>query len=71
MKLDDYLTTHNLTDNAFANIIGRSQPTVNRLRRDQTKPDWETVRRITEATKGRVTANDFIPPAPSHAEASQ
>lgn len=71
MKLDDYLTAHNLTDDAFANIIGRSQPTVNRLRRDQTKPDWETVRRITEATKGKVSANDFIPPSPSHAEASQ
>lgn len=71
MKLDDYLTAHNLTDDAFANIIGRSQPTVNRLRRDQTKPDWETVRRITEATKGKVSANDFIPPAPSHAEVSQ
>lgn len=71
MKLDDYLTKHNLTDDAFASLIGRSQPTVNRLRRDATKPDWETVRRITEATKGKVSANDFIPPAPSHVEASQ
>jgi len=71
MKLDDYLTKHKLTDAAFAERIGRSQPSVNRLRREETKPDWETVRRITEATKGRVTANDFTPPAPSHAEASQ
>ena len=71
MKLDQYLTDENVSPIDFAKEIGRDAATVSRLRRELTRPDWETVRRITEATKGRVTANDFTPPAPSHAEASQ
>ena len=71
MKLDQYLTEKNIAPVDFARDIGRDVATVSRLRRELTRPDWETVRRITEATKGKVSANDFIPPAPSHAEASQ
>lgn len=66
MTLDEYLTSKNITDAAFAGIISRDPATVGRLRRGITKPDWETLPRIVEATEGAVTPNDFLPaPAPS------
>ncbi len=60
MKLDEFLTSRKLTDSAFGEMIGRSQSTISRIRRGETLPDWETVRRITEATNGAVMANDFV-----------
>ena len=60
MKLDEFLTSRKLTDSAFGEMIGRSQSTINRIRRVETLPNWETVRRITEATDGAVMANDFV-----------
>lgn len=63
MKLDQYLSEHDLTDTAFAALIGRTQSSVSRLRRSETRPDWETLERIQAATNGAVTPNDFLPEA--------
>ncbi len=60
MKLDQYLTQHDLTDAAFAEKVGRSQSSINRIRRGETRPDWKTMERIVEVTGGDVSPNDFL-----------
>jgi transcriptional regulator with XRE-family HTH domain len=65
MKLDQYLASRKITDADFGRMIDRGQSTVNRLRRGETSPDWETVQRIVDATGGVVTANDFLKKNPS------
>lgn len=59
MKLSDWLKREGMTALAFAARIDRSHTTVSRILRGQTKPDWSTIERITAATDGAVTANDF------------
>ena len=60
MKLSDYLEKHGLTMTDFAVQIGCNKSTVSRLVNKLTEPDWATVRAINKATKGKVTANDFM-----------
>jgi DNA-binding transcriptional regulator YdaS (Cro superfamily) len=70
MKLSDFLTNAGMTDVEFAARIGRASSTVNRWRHERTRPEWDAIVQIERATKGAVTANDFIPAPASH-EASQ
>lgn len=69
MKLDDYLRQNNLTEQAFADLIGTSQATVNRYRNGRI-PEPEAMERIVKATTGAVQPNDFYQlspiPAPEH-----
>lgn len=58
--LADYMAENALSDEAVAEGIKRSRPTVSRIRRRLVRPDWETIEKIREFTKGAVTANDFI-----------
>jgi transcriptional regulator with XRE-family HTH domain len=68
MKLDQYLTLHDLTEAAFAEEIGVVPSTVWRMRRGETRPDWKTLEAIKHATSGAVTPNDFLEmPQPSEA----
>lgn len=60
MTLAEYLSTKQMTDEAFGTLVGLSQPQVNRLRRGKSKPGWDVLRRISDATDGLVTANDFM-----------
>lgn len=60
MKLDQYLTQRGMTDAAFAEKVGRSQSSINRIRRGETRPDWKTMERIVEETGGEVSPNDFL-----------
>jgi transcriptional regulator with XRE-family HTH domain len=60
MKLDQYLSTHGLSDTEFGERISRSRSAVSRLRRGETNPDWDTAQRIFEATNGDVTPTDFL-----------
>jgi DNA-binding transcriptional regulator YdaS (Cro superfamily) len=69
MQLGEYLKLAAIRDDAFAALIGRDRSTVNRIRRGEIKPDWDTVARIQEATGGAVTAMDFVPAAPELREA--
>lgn len=65
MKLDEYLRINNLTEQAFALLIGTSQATVNRYRNGRI-PEPDAMDRIVKATSGAVTPNDFYgfePPA--------
>lgn len=75
MKLEAFLSETGITNAAFGRQIGRDASSVSRLRRGETRPDWETAAKIAQATNGAVTANDFMPDllgadAPAHAEAS-
>lgn len=77
MKLAEYLSLSGLSDAQFANLIGRDRTSVSRLRRGETRPDWDTMQEIARHTKGAVTPNDFLPPggddtaAAAPAEAAQ
>lgn len=69
MKLSAYLSDKNLTDDAFAAIVGMSQSQISRLKRGISRPSWETVAAIERATGGLVTAADFLP-APATGDAA-
>lgn len=53
------MTLRGLSDDDMAGLIGRTRPTVSRIRRRIVRPDWETIERLRVATKGNVTASDF------------
>ena len=59
MDLNEYLPRHKITEAKFAEQIGTSQPTVNRMRKGQL-PSKELMVAIFEATKGAVRADDFF-----------
>lgn len=65
MTLDQYMTTHGLTDVAFAAKVGVASTTVMRWRKSEVFPDWRTLPAIVSATGGDVTPNDFLPASPS------
>jgi transcriptional regulator with XRE-family HTH domain len=48
-----------LTDEDVAKGIDRTRVTVNRIRHRRVRPDWETIEKIKEFTKGAVIADDF------------
>ena len=60
MHLSDYMTKYDLSDDDIAALIGRSRPTVSRIRRGLLRPDWQTIAALKGATKGAVTADDFL-----------
>ena len=61
MTLSEYMTTNGYTDEAFARDLGVAHRlTVNRYRRGKRIPRPEIMARITEITRGAVTANDFF-----------
>jgi hypothetical protein len=59
MHLSDYMNMHKLDDDAVAAGIGRTRVTVSRIRRRKVRPDWETIEKIKEFTKGASTADDY------------
>lgn len=68
MKLETYLNKYGMTDEAFASLIGHSQPQVNRLRRGVSFPSRKMVAAIHNATSGAVTASDWHDLPPSKAK---
>ncbi|VVT59817.1 conserved hypothetical protein [Bosea sp. EC-HK365B] len=59
MKLADYLRTHDMKPSEFARKVQSSRQNVSRWMLGQAVPRPGDMRRITEATRGQVTANDF------------
>jgi hypothetical protein len=59
MHLSDYMTLHNLDDDAVASGIDRTRVTVSRIRRRKVRPDWGTIEEIKRFTNGAVVADDF------------
>ena len=68
MKLAQYLTDSGLKQEDFAKLVGISQPHVSRLLKGGTWPQRALLQRITEATGGKVTADDFLVPEPSNGQ---
>jgi transcriptional regulator with XRE-family HTH domain len=61
MKLDDYLREHGLTSAEFAKLSGiMGKQSVHHYRHGLRFPTPANLRRIHDATKGAVTANDFL-----------
>jgi transcriptional regulator with XRE-family HTH domain len=65
MRLDRYLEAHNTPVERFAESIGVHRTSVYRFMKGLAFPRPSTIERITEVTKGNVTANDFIALLPS------
>ena len=62
MKLSTYLTQSGFTQADFAKAIGASAFAVGKWTRGERIPRPAALARITLATKGKVTANDFFAP---------
>lgn len=60
MRLSDYLHQKNLTDAAFARLVGISSEAVRRYK-DKRVPEPKVMRKIIEVTDGQVQPNDFFP----------
>lgn len=67
MKLADYLRANTITDQEFADRIGRDRTTVLRWRTGATTPDLQTVLLIGELTAGAVQPQDFVASARENA----
>ncbi|QRG06123.1 helix-turn-helix transcriptional regulator [Xanthobacter dioxanivorans] len=61
MKLGTHLTANGITHAEFAIRIRTSQAAVTRYVLGQRTPRPDVIARISEATAGEVTANDFMP----------
>lgn len=59
MHLSEYMSLHDLDDDAVASGIERSRVTVSRIRRRKVRPDWSTIEAIKVFTKGASTADDY------------
>jgi transcriptional regulator with XRE-family HTH domain len=59
VHLADYMADTGLSDEDVAKGIGRSRPTVSRIRRRLVRPDWQTIEKIKEFTQGASTADDY------------
>lgn len=60
MRLENYLEKMKLTQEQFAQTIGVKQNAVSQWISGDRSPRPNSMRRIYEVTKGKVTANDFI-----------
>lgn len=61
MILSRYLERKKLSPSAFAETIGVKRQTVHRYLNGERTPWPDVMARITAATGGAVTANDFMP----------
>lgn len=64
MKLQDWLTETETSTTRLAELVGVSQSTVWRWVQGKMVPDMERMRRVAEATDGRVMPNDFMDTPP-------
>jgi transcriptional regulator with XRE-family HTH domain len=59
MKLREYLRLQNKSPEVFGSEIGFSKSAVSMWMRGERMPRREALQKISEHTKGAVTANDF------------
>ena len=60
MKLADYLARQGISQKEFATRSGLSTGTVSLLVRDMVWISRDAAQKIAVATRGKVTANDFV-----------
>jgi transcriptional regulator with XRE-family HTH domain len=69
MKLQQFLDQNNISRADFARAVGVSEVAITRYVGGKRMPRTDLLVKIREATKGAVTADDFLPePAPAPAE---
>jgi transcriptional regulator with XRE-family HTH domain len=61
MTLDEYLRSNNITEQAFADLAGCSQGTINKIRNGNANPTMALLEAIRRASNGAVTPNDYLP----------
>lgn len=59
MKLDLYLSDNKVTEEAFAQLVGVTQPQVNKWRRGVSLPSVGTAAKIEQETRGLVSLADW------------
>lgn len=59
-KLREYRTAKGLTQSELAEAVGVKKATISRIENGERTPSMSLVSRICEATKGELTANDFM-----------
>lgn len=62
MKLADYLRQNDITAAAFADLIGMSDSHLSLIMSGKRGASLAVVQRISAATEGAVTADDFLSP---------
>jgi hypothetical protein len=62
MKLSDWMEIQELDDERLGALVQASRVTISRIRRGLNRPSWELAGRIKKASKGAVTADDFLAP---------
>ncbi|MBO6759150.1 MAG: helix-turn-helix transcriptional regulator [Roseibium sp.] len=60
MTLDEFLIEEGMTAKAFAELAKTSEPHLSRIRRGTTRPSWELAKRISQLTRGRITASSLM-----------
>ncbi len=60
MRLIDYLTTHSIPANDFAERVGTTAATISRIANGQVMPRKELMAAILQETEGQVTPNDLF-----------
>ena len=60
MTLDEFLTTKNIKEEAFAEMAKVSQAAISRYRTGKRTPRADVMQRIIDASGGLVEANDFF-----------
>jgi transcriptional regulator with XRE-family HTH domain len=65
MKLAAYLDLRNMSPAKLAEKIGVPASTITRILNGDRAPRLDTIQKITAATDGAVTADDFLRPLPA------
>lgn len=60
MTLDQYLNEGHGTPRQLAQAIGLTEVSISRIRRGEQSPSLDTMRKIADATGGKVMPNDFV-----------
>lgn len=60
MKLEDYLEKYQMTNREFAERISVHEGTVSHYVQKRRRPEWDVLKRINKATKGKVAPQDFL-----------
>jgi DNA-binding XRE family transcriptional regulator len=63
MTLQEYLERYEVRDDDFGDSIGVTRAAVTRFRNGTLRPSFATMVEICRKTRGRVSPNDFLPPA--------
>lgn len=71
MGLDKFIRISGMTEVQIAEKSGVSQSTISRIRNGKVNPTFDLLRRISAATDGAFTPNDYQPREPAPQEAAE